>query len=173
MYTGEWRKNKISGIGIYSWLDGRKYQGEWLDNNMEGMGIYIWNDGRMYQGQYKDDMKHGFGIYTWGDQRCYEGYWFKGKQHGLGTYIVPKDNKLKYGLWEHGKRIEWFNETQVQDINNGQMNYATFFHEADSERMVEPGASFLKPGQFEERLVEVSRRIEELSLRAQQSPMED
>ena len=92
MYTGDWRENKISGIGVYSWLDGRKYQGEWLDNNMEGMGIYIWNDGRQYRGQYKDDKKHGFGIYTWADQRCYEGYWYKGKQHGLyghhGTWIL-------------------------------------------------------------------------------------
>ncbi len=45
---GDWKENKISGIGVYSWLDGRRYEGEWLENNMEGMGIYIWNDGRMY-----------------------------------------------------------------------------------------------------------------------------
>ena len=25
----------------------------------------------------------------------------------------PKENKMKYGLWEDGKRIEWFNEEQV------------------------------------------------------------
>jgi hypothetical protein len=29
----------------------------------------------------------------------------------LGTYLVPKDGKVKFGLWEDGKRIEWFNET--------------------------------------------------------------
>jgi len=68
---------------------------------------------------------------------------------------VPKENKLKYGLWEDGKRIEWFNETQVQAINNGQMNYTTFFHQAESERMVEPGARFYKPGEFEGTLLEV------------------
>ncbi len=90
---------------------------------MEGTGIYIWNDGRMYQGQYKDDKKHGYGVYTWADGRCYEGYWFRGKQHGLGTYLVPKDGKVKFGLWEDGKRIEWFNEGQVQAINNMQLDY--------------------------------------------------
>jgi len=166
MYTGDWRENKISGIGVYSWLDGRRYQGEWLDNNMEGMGIYIWNDGRMYQGQYKDDKKHGFGVYTWADRRSYEGYWYKGKQHGIGTYVVPKDNKVKFGLWEDGKRIEWFNETQVQAINNLQLNYTTFFHQTESETMVEPDATFKKPKGFDDRLGEVGRRIEELNMRA-------
>ena len=102
---------------MYSWLDGRRYEGEWFENNMEGMGIYIWNDGRVYQGQYKDDKKHGFGVYTWADGRCYEGYWYRGKQHGVGTYFVPKDEKLKFGLWEDGKRIEWFDQEQVSSIN--------------------------------------------------------
>ena len=84
---------------------------------MEGFGYYVWNDGRKYEGQYKDDKKHGFGIYSWADGRCYEGYWWKGKQHGLGTYFVPKEGKVKYGLWEDGKRIEWFNEEDIADIN--------------------------------------------------------
>ena len=49
------------------------------------------------------------------------------------------------------------------------MNYTTFFHQTDSERMVEPNARFYKPLNFEERLAEVQRRIEELNLRARQS----
>lgn len=36
--------------------------------------------------------------------------------------------------------------------------------------MVEPNAHFYKPDHFEQRLVEVQRRIEELSLRARQTP---
>ena len=31
-------ENKISGYGVYTWLDGRKYEGEWLNNNMHGRG---------------------------------------------------------------------------------------------------------------------------------------
>ena len=95
---------------------------------MEGMGIYIWNDGRKYSGQYKDDKKHGFGIYTWADARCYMGFWYKGKQHGLGKYVVPKEDKTKFGLWEDGKRIEWFNESQVSQINNFSQEYTQFFN---------------------------------------------
>ena len=162
---GDWKENKISGIGVYSWLDGRRYEGEWLENNMEGMGIYIWNDGRMYQGEYKDDKKHGFGIYTWADRRCYEGYWFKGKQHGIGTYLVPKDNKTKHGLWEDGKRIEWFDEIQVNAINNFQLNYTTFFRQDESDQMVDSFATFDKPKGFENKLAEVKRRIASLQIK--------
>ena len=145
-------------------MDGRRYEGEWLDNNMEGMGIYIWNDGRRYQGQYKDDKKHGFGVYTWADARCYEGYWFKGKQHSLGRYAVPKDEKVKYGLWEDGKRTEWFNEEQVQQINNFELDFGTFFSQRESATMIDGGATFNKPSNFDDRLNEVKRRIAQLNL---------
>jgi hypothetical protein len=35
----------ISGLGIYTWLDGRSFKGEWKENNMEGFGKYTWGDG--------------------------------------------------------------------------------------------------------------------------------
>lgn len=50
-------ENKIAGLGIYTWLDGRKYEGEWSDNNMEGLGRYLWADGRVFEGEYKNDKK--------------------------------------------------------------------------------------------------------------------
>ena len=94
---------------------------------MSGSGIYKWNDGRVFKGQYKDDKKHGYGVYTWADERQYCGYWYMGKQHGIGTYFIKKENKLKYGLWEDGRRKEWFNEEQVRAINRHEMDYTTFF----------------------------------------------
>lgn len=75
---------------------------------MEGVGAYIWNDGRIYEGEYRDDKKHGYGVYKWADGRKYSGYWCRGKQHGLGTYVVPSEERMKFGLWEDGKRIKWF-----------------------------------------------------------------
>ena len=89
----------------------------WQQNNMEGYGTYQWSDGRQYQGQYKDDKKHGFGVYSWTDGRQYEGYWYKGKQHGIGVYYNPKDGSTKAGLWEDGKRIEWFSDDEINQIN--------------------------------------------------------
>ena len=158
-YTGDWRENKISGIGVYAWLDGRRFEGEWIENNMEGMGIYIWNDGRMYAGQYKDDKKHGFGVYTWADGRCYEGHWLKGKQHSLGKYKVPRDDKEKYGLWEDGKRIEWFSEEQVEQINNFTLDFRQYFTQRESSAMIDGALSFRKPENWDLHLNSVKRRI--------------
>ena len=71
-------------------------------------------------------------MYTWNDGRVYEGYWYGGKQHGLGIYYNPRDGSTKAGLWEDGKRIEWFTEDEVVKINNGSFNYYRLFQKADS-----------------------------------------
>lgn len=84
---------------------------------MEGIGIYFWADGRRYEGQYHNDKKEGFGIYYWTDGRKYEGWWYKGKQHGLGTYVDPTKGKVKYGLWENGKRARWYDEQTIKLID--------------------------------------------------------
>ncbi len=84
-------------------------------------------------GLYRDDKKHGFGIYVWADHRKYEGYWVKGKQHGLGTYHVPREDKVKYGLWEDGKRIEWFDDKNVTLINSKELDYTSYFKQQGSE----------------------------------------
>jgi hypothetical protein len=85
---------------------------------MHGVGIYIYTDGVTYEGQYKEDKKTGYGLYYWTDGRKYEGWWYNGKQHGLGIYKDPSKGKVKYGLWEHGKRVTWFNQTTIEQINN-------------------------------------------------------
>jgi len=77
---------------------------------MQGFGIYIYADGVRYDGEYLADKKEGYGIYYWTDGRRYEGWWHKGKQHGLGTYIDNAKSSIKYGLWENGKRVKWFDE---------------------------------------------------------------
>jgi hypothetical protein len=66
-----------------------------------------------YDGEYVDDKKDGFGVYYWTDGRKYEGWWHKGKQHGLGQYVDSGKKTLKYGLWEYGKRVRWFDDTEV------------------------------------------------------------
>ena len=133
---------------------------------MEGYGIYIWNDGRKYEGEYKDDKKHGFGIYIWADGRRYEGYWYKGKQHGIGTYVVPKEEKLKYGLWEDGKRIEWFSEQEVKQINQHKMDYMSYFNQVESHEMVVKNATFSRPYNFDDKLDEIKRKIAQLRAKA-------
>lgn len=87
---------------------------------MDGFGIYTWSDGRTYQGFYKEDKKHGFGIYKWSDSKSYSGWWYEGKQHGLGIYDFKKagggSGKLKFGIWEDGKKVRWFNKDEIDAI---------------------------------------------------------
>jgi hypothetical protein len=108
------------------------YKGEWKDNNMEGYGVYQWRDGRKYEGAYKEDKKHGFGIYYWADGRKYEGYWAQGKQHGLGKYLIPEKKEERYGLWEDGKRIEWFENDKIIKIDNHGEDFRIYFRKDDS-----------------------------------------
>jgi hypothetical protein len=84
---------------------------------MAGLGIYIYTDGVIYEGQFRQDKKNGYGLYYWTDGRTYEGLWFNGKQHGLGIYKDPAKGKMKYGLWEHGKRLKWYNDEVILLIN--------------------------------------------------------
>lgn len=45
---------------------------------MHGIGIYRWLDGRKYTGEYVEDQKFGYGIFEWQDTRKYMGYWVNG-----------------------------------------------------------------------------------------------
>lgn len=84
---------------------------------MHGTGIYIYADGVRYDGHYHQDKKEGYGIYYWTDGRKYDGWWYHGKQHGLGSYSDRDKGSVKFGLWEHGKRVKWFDEQAVSLIN--------------------------------------------------------
>lgn len=157
-FNGHWEENKISGFGTYSWVDGRVYRGEWDDNNMQGYGFYSWRDGRKFRGQYSEDKKHGFGIYSWKDGREYQGNWVKGKQHGLGKYIVPEESVIKFGLWEGGKRINWFDEQQIKEIELGQLDYHQYFKSPESSIGL-TDIKFDQPRDFDTELSRVDRDL--------------
>lgn len=111
----------LNGKGLFTWYDDRLYLGDWHDNMMHGEGTYRWGDGRMFMGQYLDDKKSGNGIYLWADGRAYNGDWLGGKQHGIGFYIVPDENakddlKIKKGTWQNGKRQEWRDDLNSDEI---------------------------------------------------------
>jgi len=42
--------NKMSGYGVLSWRDGKKYEGEFLNDKKEGSGKFSWPDGRIFVG---------------------------------------------------------------------------------------------------------------------------
>jgi len=55
----------------------------------------------------------------------------------------------KFGLWEEGKRIHWFDEDQVTQINNRSLNYNTFFKNPRSKEGLNPKVFFEKPVNFD------------------------
>ena len=123
LYVGDWVENYINGIGHYKWKDGKEYYGTWQNNLMNGIGIY--RKDITFEGEYRNDKRNGYGIYYWVDRRKYSGYWHQGNMHGLGIFQTPsktgnKEKKEKYGLWEYGKRICWFDQKTIEQINNGQ-----------------------------------------------------
>jgi hypothetical protein len=158
-YEGDWVDNRINGRGVYLWKDGRRFYGEWINNDMEGLGVYFWADGRRYEGQYDKDKKSGFGLYYWTDGRHYAGWWSSGKQHGLGVYLDPKKGKMKYGLWEGGKRMMWFEQEQIDLIQKRTLDYTTFFKEPESINSVPPNCTFSKPPDFDTKLSIIKREL--------------
>ena len=74
--------------------------------------------------------------------------WVRGKQHGLGMYTVPGSD-TKCGLWEDGKRIEWFDATQAQQVLQGKIDFTKFFHKPESAHYADLNAGFQRPAGFD------------------------
>ena len=158
-YNGQWLDNKIEGFGTYLWIDGRKFYGQWKSNDMHGHGIYIYADGIRYDGDYQNDKKEGYGIYIWTDGRRYEGWWHKGKQHGLGTYTDTAKGTKRFGLWEHGKRVKWFDEPTQVLINQNRFDVSGSFKDQKSALVMKPNATFEKPDYYDEAMLKVRRTL--------------
>lgn len=159
-YLGQWRGNKINGLGTYEWKDGRRYYGQFKDNDMHGYGHYFYTDGITYVGMFENDKKRGFGIYTWPDGRKYEGWWHGGKQHGVGSYFDPKKGALKCGLWEHGKRVKWFDEEAVSLINKHRFDVRSHFADPPKSGALFPSeATFQKPSDFDAQIAWIHKEL--------------
>jgi hypothetical protein len=93
-YFGEWKDDLRSGVGTYTWADGkRKYVGEWKDDKFNGHGNINLHDGNNYVGGWKDDKKHGQGTFTWGNGSKYIGEWKNDLRNGQGTYTANLGDK--------------------------------------------------------------------------------
>ena len=52
---------------------------------------------------------------------------------------------MKYGLWEGGKRIRWFDEQNIKLISQNTLDYTSFFTEAESQGTIRPNSNFTRP----------------------------
>jgi hypothetical protein len=89
--TGNFSDGEITGFGVKTWSDGRRYEGEWLNGEMHGEGHWISSNGdETYRGDFKDNKRHGFGVLTLARaQSVYSGNFSFHKRDGLGSYLCP------------------------------------------------------------------------------------
>jgi hypothetical protein len=62
-------------------------------------------------------------------------------------------------LWEHGKRVRWFDEKEVALINQKQLNINSYFVEEHSDKGLKPNALFSKPANFDTSMAQVKQKL--------------
>ena len=68
----------------------------------------------------------------------------------------------KYGLWENGKRIVWFDKDSIKEIEEGSQKWIDYFKDSDSASIVDKKAKFDKPKGFDMKLLELQERLKKL-----------
>lgn len=86
MYTGNFIDDKMQGLGVLDWHDGKTYRGQFANNQMHGEGVMSWPDGTKYTGNYREGRKHGLGTVQYPTGSSYCGNFVKGKMHGEIVY---------------------------------------------------------------------------------------
>jgi hypothetical protein len=64
VYEGDFKDDKIEGVGKFKWSENKIYEGEWKDNCLHGFGVFI-KTGKTYIGYFENDKKKGFGIFCY------------------------------------------------------------------------------------------------------------
>lgn len=83
LYEGDWRDDKIDGLGAWQWLNGNSFRGVWRGGERSGLGLYLYADGSRHLGEWQASREHGRGLrFTmgrlWGNTTVH-GVWHDGK----------------------------------------------------------------------------------------------
>lgn len=79
-HVGEWVNGMKNGAGKYTWKDGRMYKGEFRNNKIHGMGMLRTRNGDTYIGMWADNLQNGKGKYIWKNGSVYKGDFANGSQ---------------------------------------------------------------------------------------------
>jgi hypothetical protein len=118
LLLGQWVNGLKNGAGKYTWTDGRIYKGEFRENKIHGMGMLRTRYGDTYIGMWEDNLQHGKGKYIWKNGSVYKGDFVHGnqvlsqtslsplvssdaEQHGIGRLTTMK-GEIQEGVWVEG-----------------------------------------------------------------------
>ena len=74
-YEGYWKDDKRYGKGKATWLNGQIFYGDYRNDKLEGLGTMMFPSGRKYEGEWKDGKQNGHGKMIWSDGQIYDGNW--------------------------------------------------------------------------------------------------
>lgn len=63
-----------------------RYEGAWRQGRMTGTGVYRWMDGSVYTGSFVHTQPHGHGHLAWPEGSEYDGAWKNGEMDGQGRF---------------------------------------------------------------------------------------
>jgi hypothetical protein len=66
---------------------------------------------------------------------------------------------LKFGLWENGKRVRWYDDKQQKDITAGTFDYRKDFSEPASAKAQPSLVTFKRPAEFDKKIKEIKVRL--------------
>ena len=145
-YTGDFKKSKFEGRGIFLYNNGDKYNGTWknnfrvdgrmdfanrniydghwannADNKPEGNGSYNYSNGDFYKGEFKNGLKDGEGKYYQKDGGFYIGSFKKDLKEGKGKEYYGEEGKSNYYVGEFKNNLQ-DGEGEYYWINGGLYN---------------------------------------------------
>lgn len=93
VYEGEWFKDRINGLGKYTFATGTVYEGHLLDYTFHGHGTLRWPSGASYSGNWANNRMHGAGTFTHESGDQFMGQFENNKfLNHLGHWIPVPDN---------------------------------------------------------------------------------
>jgi len=118
IFSGEFDDNNINGIGEINFSsNNKKYIGEWRNNKMHGIGILVWENGNCHEGIFMNNVREGFGIFST-EHNIFIGNWKNSKIEGDGIIIDKRKLTKKNILFKNSKKVTELSSYEISIYNN-------------------------------------------------------
>lgn len=109
-YSGDFVGGRRQGHGVMTFNNHDMYDGEWKDDKMEGIGKYRFHDGKFhfiatFEGKFMNSKPNGLGRLKYANGDTYFGHWVDGNRNGTGQlYSLTK--RFISGTWKDDRLVE-------------------------------------------------------------------